>query len=148
MRSSSPARIGLDEATIGAVRWPGCCTTSARSGCPTLLRKPGALTDEEYEIVKQHVVLGDLIVRDLPDTDLIRDGIRHHHERWDGTGYIDGLAGEEIPLIARIVAVADSFSAMTTSRAVPQGPRYRGGDPPPQRRRRDAARPAAGGRCS
>ena len=109
---------GLDEATIGAVRLAGLLHDIGKIGMPDhLLRKPGALTDDEYEIVKQHVVLGDLIVRDLPDTDLIRAGIRHHHERWDGTGYVDGLAGEDIPLIARIVAVADSFSAMTTSRA-------------------------------
>ena len=109
---------GLDEATVGAVRLAGLLHDIGKIGMPDhLLRKPGALTDDEYEIVKQHVVLGDLIVRDLPDTDLIRAGIRHHHERWDGTGYVDGLAGEDIPLIARIVAVADSFSAMTTSRA-------------------------------
>ena len=60
-----------------------------------ILRKPGKLTAEEYEIVKQHVVLGDMIVRDLPDVELIRAGVRHHHERWDGDGYVDQLAGEE-----------------------------------------------------
>jgi diguanylate cyclase (GGDEF)-like protein len=109
---------GLDEVTVGAVRLAGLLHDVGKIGMPDhLLRKPGALTDDEYEIVKQHVVLGDLIVRDLPDTDLIRAGIRHHHERWDGTGYVDGLAGEAIPLIARIISVADSFSAMTTSRA-------------------------------
>ncbi len=111
-------QAGLDEQTVGAVRLAGLLHDIGKIGMPDhLLRKPGALTDDEYEIVKQHVVLGDLIVRDLPDTDLIRAGIRHHHERWDGTGYVDGLAGEAIPLIARIVSVADSFSAMTTSRA-------------------------------
>ena len=82
----------------------------------TILRKPGRLTDDEYAIVKQHVALGDAIVRDLPDIDLIRAGIRHHHERWDGRGYLDELAGEEIPLVARILAVGDAFSAMTTTR--------------------------------
>jgi HD-GYP domain-containing protein (c-di-GMP phosphodiesterase class II) len=81
-----------------------------------VLRKPGKLTAEEYEIVKQHVALGDLIVRDLPDLELIRAGIRHHHERWDGAGYLTRLAGEEIPLVARILSVADAFSAMTTTR--------------------------------
>src|SRR2546428_5419136 len=57
-----------------------------------------------------------MIVRDLPDIELIRAGIRHHHERWDGAGYLDHLEGEGIPLIARILAVGDAFSAMTTTR--------------------------------
>ena len=52
----------------------------------------------------------------LPNVETVRAGVRHHHERWDGTGYLDGLAGEDIPLIARIVAIADAFSAMTTTR--------------------------------
>jgi diguanylate cyclase (GGDEF)-like protein len=81
-----------------------------------ILRKPGRLTPYEYEIVKQHVALGDLIVRDVPDVEHIREGVRYHHERWDGQGYMVGLAGENIPLIARILAVADAFSAMTTNR--------------------------------
>jgi HD-GYP domain-containing protein (c-di-GMP phosphodiesterase class II) len=74
------------------------------------------LTDAEFAIVRQHVALGDAIVRDLPDIDLVRAGIRHHHERWDGDGYLDRLAGEDIPLIARILAIGDAFSAMTTTR--------------------------------
>jgi HD-GYP domain-containing protein (c-di-GMP phosphodiesterase class II) len=57
-----------------------------------------------------------MIVRDLPDVAVVRAGIRHHHERWDGQGYLDRLEGEAIPLIARILAVADAFSAMTTTR--------------------------------
>jgi HD-GYP domain-containing protein (c-di-GMP phosphodiesterase class II) len=52
----------------------------------------------------------------LPDIEVVRAGVRHHHERWDGMGYVDGLKGEQIPLIARILAVADAFSAMTTTR--------------------------------
>jgi len=74
------------------------------------------LTPDEYEIVKQHVALGDMIVRDVPDIDVVRAGIRHHHERWDGNGYLTRLEGEAIPLIARILAVGDAFSAMTTTR--------------------------------
>jgi HD-GYP domain-containing protein (c-di-GMP phosphodiesterase class II) len=57
-----------------------------------------------------------MIVRDVPDIDAVRAGIRHHHERWDGAGYLDCLAGAQIPLIARILAVGDAFSAMTTTR--------------------------------
>jgi diguanylate cyclase (GGDEF)-like protein len=81
-----------------------------------ILRKPDRLTEDEYDAVKQHVALGHLIVRDMAHLGDVRAGIRHHHERWDGRGYLDGLSGTEIPLVARILAVADAFSAMTTSR--------------------------------
>jgi diguanylate cyclase (GGDEF)-like protein/putative nucleotidyltransferase with HDIG domain len=81
-----------------------------------ILRKPSQLTSDETDVMKQHVLLGAVLVRDLANADIVADGVRYHHEWWDGTGYADGLAGEEIPLIARIIAVADAFSAMTTSR--------------------------------
>ena len=103
---------------------------------------PASLTAEEYAIVKQHVALGDLIVRDLPDVDVIRAGVRHHHERWDGDGYLDRLAGEEIPLVARILAVGDAFSAMTTTRPYRKALDHRGGPPPARGRCRHAARGA------
>jgi diguanylate cyclase (GGDEF)-like protein len=110
-------QLGLDDATIGTIRLAGLLHDIGKIGIPDpILRKPGKLTTEEYEIVKQHVVLGDMIVRDLPDIDLVRAGIRHHHERWDGDGYVDRLAAEEIPLIARILSIGDAFSAMTTTR--------------------------------
>ncbi len=82
----------------------------------SILRKPAALSAEEYAIVKQHVALGNMIVRDLPHLEQVRAGIRYHHEQWDGAGYLEGLQGSEIPLAGRILAVADAFSAMTTSR--------------------------------
>lgn len=81
-----------------------------------LLRKPGQLTDAEMEVMKQHVVLGAVLVRDLSAAQLVVDGVRHHHERWDGSGYPSALEADEIPLIARIISVADAFSAMTTTR--------------------------------
>ncbi len=110
-------RLELDSDTRRAIQNAGLLHDIGKIGIPdAILRKPGRLTDEEYAIVKQHVALGDAIVRDLPDLDLIRSGVRHHHERWDGRGYLDGLAGEEIPLVARILAVGDAFSAMTTTR--------------------------------
>ena len=59
------------------------------------------------EVVQQHVALGHMIVRDLPQLELVKAGIRFHHERWDGRGYLDRLEGEQIPLIARLLAVAD-----------------------------------------
>ena len=110
-------RMGADPDFIQTVRVAGLLHDVGKIGIPDhILRKPGKLTVAEYEIVKQHVVLGDLIVRDLPDVEAIRAGVRHHHERWDGSGYVDGLIGENIPLIARILAVSDAFSAMTTTR--------------------------------
>jgi diguanylate cyclase (GGDEF)-like protein len=110
-------RMGLDDTMIAIIKRAGLLHDVGKIGIPdTILRKPGRLTAEEYDIVKQHVALGDMIVRDVPDTDLVRAGIRHHHERWDGGGYLAGLAGEDIPLIARILAVGDAFSAMTSTR--------------------------------
>jgi diguanylate cyclase (GGDEF)-like protein/putative nucleotidyltransferase with HDIG domain len=110
-------RVGLDQETLRTIRVAGLLHDVGKIGIPdSVLRKPGKLTDEEYDIVKQHVALGDMIVRDLPNIDEIRAGVRHHHERWDGTGYLHALRGADIPLIARILAVADAFSAMTTTR--------------------------------
>ena len=110
-------RVDADPELIQTIRLAGLLHDVGKIGIPhQILRKPGKLTAEEFGIVQQHVALGDMIVRDLPDIDLIRAGIRHHHERWDGTGYLDHLEGEEIPLIARILAVGDAFSAMTTTR--------------------------------
>ena len=110
-------QLGLDPELIATVRVAGLLHDVGKIGIPDqILRKPGPLTADEYDIVKQHVALGDLIVRDLPDVAMIRAGVRHHHERWDGKGYLDGLTGEEIPLVARILAVGDAFSAMTTTR--------------------------------
>ena len=110
-------RAGLDEGFIETLRVAGLLHDVGKIGIPDpILRKPGRLTASEFGVLKQHVALGDSIVRDLPEIDIIRAGIRHHHERWDGNGYLDRLEGEAIPLVARILAIADAFSAMTTSR--------------------------------
>jgi HD-GYP domain-containing protein (c-di-GMP phosphodiesterase class II) len=110
-------RLELEEEVRRAIHLAGLLHDVGKIGIPEpILRKPARLTAEERAVVEQHVVLGDMIVRDLPGIDLVRAAIRSHHERWDGKGYVDRLEGEEIPLIARILAVADSFSAMTTSR--------------------------------
>ena len=93
-----------------------------------ILRKPGKLTDEEYEEIKKHTVHGaeiaEKILREIGDgeyTDIIHDIVLHHHERWDGKGYPDGLAGEDIPLCARIMAVADVFDALFEERVYKKG---------------------------
>jgi len=110
-------RMGLEADFLRTIQTAGLLHDVGKIGIPDhILRKPSSLTAAEYDIVKQHVALGDMIVRDLPDLDQVRAGIRHHHERWDGAGYLDRLEGEAIPLIARILAVADAFSAMTTTR--------------------------------
>jgi diguanylate cyclase (GGDEF)-like protein len=110
-------RMGLDEETQRTIQLSGLLHDIGKIGIPdVVLRKPSRLTDDEFAMFKQHVALGDAIVRDVPNVELVRAGIRHHHERWDGEGYLDGLEGEAIPLIGRILAVADAFSAMTTTR--------------------------------
>jgi len=110
-------RLGLDKETLATVRVSGLLHDVGKIGIPdSLLRKPSKLTAQEFDVFKQHVALGDSIVRDLPNLEAVRAGIRHHHERWDGRGYLEGLEAEEIPLIGRIMAVADAFSAMTTTR--------------------------------
>jgi putative two-component system response regulator len=82
----------------------------------SLLRKPGPLTREEVEMIKTHAVLGEELCRPLVSMKKILPSIRHHHERWDGGGFPDGLRGEEVPLMARILAIVDSFDAMVSVR--------------------------------
>jgi putative nucleotidyltransferase with HDIG domain len=81
-----------------------------------ILRKPGRLTGEEYAIMQTHTTKGAEILSSVPEMEPIIPIVRNHHERWDGMGYPDRLAGEGIPLLARIVAVADAFDAMTSHR--------------------------------
>ena len=81
-----------------------------------ILLKPGGLSKEEIDVIKTHPIIGEKIVEPLEILPVERSIIRHHHERWDGKGYPDGLSGESIPLLARILAVADAFDAMITDR--------------------------------
>jgi HD-GYP domain-containing protein (c-di-GMP phosphodiesterase class II) len=81
-----------------------------------VLKKPGKLTDEEFDLMKQHPVKGANIMRPVPQLKEMLPGIELHHEAIDGRGYPYGLRGEEIPVMARIIAVADTFDAMTTNR--------------------------------
>ena len=81
-----------------------------------ILRKPTALTSEEFEVMKSHPVKGSVIMGQIPQMKEVVPGIKHHHEKWAGGGYPDGLVGEAIPRSARIIAVADTFDAMTTTR--------------------------------
>jgi ribonuclease P protein subunit RPR2 len=81
-----------------------------------ILFKPGPLSLEERRIVEQHPVTGSFIVSEIEFLGQARDVIRSHHEHWDGNGYPDGLAGTDIPLAARVFAVADALDALTTDR--------------------------------
>jgi hypothetical protein len=82
-----------------------------------ILNKPGRLTAEEYAVIKEHPAKGVAILRGVPSLQPMLGGVRSHHERWDGKGYPDGLAGQAIPLEGRIIAVADVFDALTSARA-------------------------------
>lgn len=86
-----------------------------------VLCKPGQLTDDEFNQIKQHPMIGYRILKDLKAFDYVLPGVRWHHERQDGRGYPDGLKGDEIPLMARIMAVADGFDAMTSNRPYRNG---------------------------
>jgi putative nucleotidyltransferase with HDIG domain len=81
-----------------------------------ILRKPGKLTNDEFEVMKQHTLLGAAILQSIPALDSVIPIVRHHHERWDGGGYPDGLSTDRISKLARVVAVADAFDAMTSNR--------------------------------
>lgn len=88
---------------------------------PEILNKPGKLTPEEYELMKMHPVYGEEIVRPIASLRYLCPTIRGHHERWDGKGYPDGLAGEDIPIAARIISVADVFDALSAERPYKAG---------------------------
>ena len=81
-----------------------------------ILLKPGALSDEEFAWIRKHPEIGYRILKDIPQLTDILPGVLHHHERWDGGGYPQGLAGEGIPLVARLIALADSLDAMSSTR--------------------------------
>jgi diguanylate cyclase (GGDEF)-like protein len=87
----------------------------------SILQKPAALNDKEQEVARQHPYIGSLIVQALPGMAETVDGVLHHHEHFDGTGYPFGLAGKEIPFLGRLLAVADAYSAMTTDRPYRRG---------------------------
>ncbi len=82
-----------------------------------ILKKPGKLTPGEYEIMKRHPNIGAEIIANIENIEKVKDIVANHHEKWDGSGYMRGLKGEEIPLGARILAVADAYDAMTSTRS-------------------------------
>ncbi len=114
--------MGLDPAAQEALATAALLHDVGKIGVPDfVLRKPSGLTDEEIEVIKHHPVMGAVIVAAVPGLEGTLDAVRHHHERWDGLGYPGGLQGLEIPFAARLMAVADAFSAMTTDRPYRKG---------------------------
>ena len=115
-------QIGLSEDTIDLIHITGTLHDVGKIGVPdAILKKPGRLEPEERQVMETHPVLGEVIVRKAPKLAPTLPGVRHHHERWDGGGYPDGLAGAAIPQIARILAVADTFDSMTSDRPYRKG---------------------------
>ncbi|MGO9018468.1 MAG: HD domain-containing phosphohydrolase [Syntrophobacteraceae bacterium] len=116
--SETAGILDCSGAQLESVRTAGYLHDIGKIGVrDSILNKPGPLSMDEYEIVKKHPSIGDSIVSELGLSPEERSIIRHHHERWDGAGYPDGLSGEQIPLLARILSVADAFDAMTSKRA-------------------------------
>ena len=118
-------RAGYEEKGLEDIYMMGLLHDVGKIGIPdAVINKPARLTDEEYDIIKNHPVLGARILGNIKAMPKLVNGARWHHERYDGKGYPDGLSGEDIPEEARIIAVADSYDAMTSHRS------YR--DPLPQ----------------
>jgi putative two-component system response regulator len=111
------AKLGLSVHVRTVIRYGALLHDIGKIGVPdAILQKPEPLAPDEFEIIKQHPVFGERICAPLRLGAEVGPIVRGHHERWDGAGYPDGLAGEAIPLGARIVAIADAFDAMTTDR--------------------------------
>jgi len=118
LASRIAAALGMDEEQVERVRISGLVHDVGKIGVPeAVLCKPGRLTDEEFELIKLHPVIGYNILTDIGALADVLPGVLHHHERWDGRGYPHGIAGEAIPLLGRIIAVADTFDAMTSTRS-------------------------------
>jgi len=110
--------LGMDNETADLAYLAGLLHDVGKIGVPEeILTKPGKLTEQEYEVIKTHPVIGVKILESMKNMKEILRVIKHHHERYDGAGYPARLKGSEIPLISRVLAVADSFDAMTSDRS-------------------------------
>ncbi len=105
--------LGLNEVSLLHLYHAGYMHDIGKIGIPdSILLKPGRLTAEEWTVMRTHSARGVEICRHLPSLAPVLPAIRHHHEKWDGTGYPDGLRGEQIPLLARVLQVADIYDAL------------------------------------
>ena len=111
------AELGFDDDDLENIRQISLLHDIGKIGVPdSILNKPSKLTAEEYQIMKTHVDIGGEILKDFSYIKNVADGAKYHHERYDGKGYTSGLKGEDIPLTARIIGIADAFDAMTSNR--------------------------------
>ena len=110
-------KLGLPHEQVEIVRQAALMHDIGKIGCVLNLNKPGRLTQDDYEAFKRHPSHGRDILEPIKFLQPLVPGVHLHHERWDGKGYPLGLSGNEIPLIARIVAVSDTYDAMTSDRA-------------------------------
>ncbi|MHB8764201.1 MAG: HD-GYP domain-containing protein, partial [Deferrisomatales bacterium] len=114
--------MGLDGGFCAGLRQAGALHDIGKIGISSaILNKPGRLSAEEYEIIQSHPRMGRRILEPIAFLADVVPVVYHHHERWDGGGYPEGLSGQAIPLEARIMAVADTYDAMTSDRAYRQG---------------------------
>lgn len=110
-------RLGLPEEDLRALHRGGFLHDIGMLTIPDdVLRKPGALERDEFELVKSHTVVGDTLCANLRSLQSVRPIVRHHHERLDGSGYPDHLAGDSVPLVAQILGIVDVYDAVTTQR--------------------------------
>ena len=109
--------LGFEGEELDRIYYVALLHDCGKIGVPdSILCKPGKLTDEEFEVIKSHTVRGSEILSHFKSLKNVGEGARYHHERYDGRGYPEGKAGEDIPFIARIICVADSFDAMNSNR--------------------------------
>lgn len=110
-------RMGMKEEEQEQIYYMGMLHDIGKIGIPdSILKKPGSLTEEEMNIIRSHPSIGGKILEDFTAIQGISDGARYHHERYDGKGYNEGLQGEEIPLFARIICIADCYDTMSSKR--------------------------------
>ncbi len=110
-------RMGLDSESISHIYYTSMLHDCGKIGISdAVLKKRSELNEEEYTLIREHTILGAKMLQNFTAVPGIQDGARYHHERYDGTGYPDGLHGEQIPLFARIICIADAFDAMSSNR--------------------------------
>ena len=142
-------RLGLSDAEIAQVRDGAMLHDVGKVAIPNeILNKPGPLDEAEWKIMREHPVIGEQILLRTPELVRIAPLVRHEHERWDGAGYPDGLAGEAIPIGSRIIFACDAYNAMITARPYREPTGARGGRGRAAAGRGHAVRPGGGGRAA